>query len=314
MENTQIPSETPVETDSAAKQAALQQAIAEACAAETPPAPKMETVVAIPEAAPAPNPVAALHGGKQVPMFRWRNTAPTTMTLTEGMIVVPAGGYTPPMMAPTPSLQALENAGLMVREEAMTLPASGIRAVTSGDYANDIPTTGVVKPVVAGPQYLAPAMQSPTEKLKTYADPNVNPAAHKLREAMANCVVSIGDTAIAAGESIDPEKASTMLKVSKNQQFADEVTVGDYVQDTAAEAIKAMRQHAVVATPPQAGVVPEGTPPELQAFFKKTHLQKKIAIFQSVDGEYLKAIRNFERDKTVVSCISQRLGELGIAD
>lgn len=306
MENTEKPADTVGAVNTEARDAAIAAAIAQetAQAGTVPETP--QTVVA---EQPATNPAP-----KQISMYRWRNGSTTQLVIAEGMIMVPAGGYTPPMMTPTPSLKALEDAGLMIREAATVMPAGDIKALTAGQTANDVPTGGSVKPVFASP-YMPIASQSGADKLKIYADPS-NPGAAKMREAINSCVVSVGegtDAAISVGE-MDPEKASKMLKISKTQ-FTTEVSVGDYVADEAEKTIKAARQMGVVAPKPgPAGEIPPGAPADTHQFFTKTHLQKKIAIFQSTDAGYLKHIKAYEKDNTVASCITQRLGELGVAD
>jgi hypothetical protein len=253
---------------------------------------------------------------KVLKMYRWQNVSGTTLTVTEGMITVPNTGYTPPMMVPTPSLRALEDAGLMKKSEVAIaeMPAGSVRALAAGDRSTDAPCNQD-RVVVAGPQYLPPVVTSGVEKLKNYVDPQ-NPVSTKVREAAANCVVSIGDgatAAISSGDNINPEQVASIVKMNKNK-FSTEVTVGDYVKDEAQKAIDSMRSRSVVAERPVEGVVPEGIPAEYHSFFKLTHLQKKIAIFKNSDSEYLRRVKGYERDATVVSCISQRLGELGVAD
>jgi hypothetical protein len=265
-----------------------------------------------------------------VPMFRFKNAAKVALPIPELNMLVPAGGYSAPMTESTPTVDAYLSGNLFVRE-SMNIPemaSAHSEAIAQGSApAND--TAGVIAPVTAGPQlttvatppaklpdrptkpgadYIDLRVSAPTDKIKSYD----NQAA--VRDAISNTVVSIGTGGQPINQfgEIPQEEANKLLRAQGKGKgnFSVEVSSGDYIADEARNII-ASANGVVSAPKPETYKMPEGLPPEMQPFFRQTALQKKIFIYKSASVDVLNAVKVFEKDPNVLSCIDQRLGELG---
>ena len=265
---------------------------------------------------------------RTVPMFRFKNDAKVALPIPELNMVVPAGGYSAPMTESTPTVDAYLSGNLFVKE-SMNIPemASGhAEAIAQGGATPANDAAGVIAPVTAGPQLTtvatpAPAADRPVKPGPAYIDLKISTPEEKakaydnkagVREAMANTVVSIGTGGQPINQfgEIPAEEANKLLRTSGKGNFSVEISTGDYIADEAQKIIASA--NGVVAAPrPESYKLPEGLPTELAPFFKQTALQKKIYIYKSASADVLNAVKVFEKDPNVLSCIDQRLGELG---
>ena len=250
-----------------------------------------------------------------VKMFRFKNVSAVALPIPELNMIVPKDGYSAPMMEATPTLKEYVKGSLFTQEplDVPEMPGTGPKAIVQGGAPTETDTKGAVTPLVAGPamklanlDYIPPKVSTPGEKLKLYD----NQA--EVKNAVANTVISIGTDATNFNRNgeIPDDEARRLVKAAGASSFSTEVSGGQYVADEAQRLIAAAS--GVVAAPrPQDIPVPEGVPAGLLPFFQQTGLQKKIFIYKSASSEYLQQIKGFERDANVISCINQRLVELG---
>ena len=259
-----------------------------------------------------------------VTMFRFKNVSPVALQVPELGISIAKDGYSAPMPTGTPTLDAYVTGNLMVKEALTISETSGIpaaptqapaQAVTQGD-ANGLETNtaGPAKAIHAGPgmvpaklDYIPPRMSSKEEKAKNYD----NQA--EVRNAIENTVISIGSDAVnfnSNGEIPDDE-ARRLVRAAGAHSFSTEVSGGQYIADEAQKIIASAS--GVTAVPKTAAQykLPENLPAELAPFFQQTGLQKKIFIYKTTNAEVLHKVQGFEKDVNVLSCIDQRLAELG---
>jgi hypothetical protein len=248
-------------------------------------------------------------------MVRFKNVSQVALPIPElNNLIVPKGGYTPPLPDATPTLNAYIGGRLFLQESVDVPALSGatVQAVTQGDVnAND--NAGKVAPLVAGPgqtvakvDYTPLKVSTAAEKLKNYDN------SAEVKKALANTVISVGSeqNPINLFGEIPADEAVRLIKAQGNGSFSTEVSGGEYIADEAQKIIASAA--GITARPPNRLIpMPEGLPADLVPFFQSTGLQKKIFIYKTPNWEMLHQIQGFEKDANVLSCITQRLNELG---
>jgi hypothetical protein len=266
-----------------------------------------------PVTAPAPTaaPVAAA-APQTVKMVRYQNISAVALPIPELNVIVPKDGFSPPLPEATPTLKAYVT-GQLFKAENVDIPTMGMQAqaVTQGDVnAND--NQGVRAPLVAGPgqptakvDYSPIKVSTTEEKLKGYDN------SAEVKKALANTVISVGSeqNPINLFGEIPADEAVRLIKAQGNGSFSTEVSGGEYIADEAQKIIASAAGVSSVTARPIP--MPEGLPADLVPFFQQTGLQKKIFIYKTPNWEMLNKIQGFERDANVLSCIKQRLAELG---
>ena len=262
--------------------------------------------------APAPAPATpAAAAPKAVRMLRFKNVSPVALPIPELNVIVPKDGYSSPMPEATPTIQAYVS-GNLFKEEALSIAEMPAQAITQGEPANN-DNAGKVAPLVGGPasptanlDYLPLKVSTPAEKLKNYDN------SAEVKKALANTVISVGSeqNPINLFGEIPADEAVRLIKAQAGGNFSTEVSGGEYIADEAQKII-ASASGVVAAPKPSSYKVPEGVTPDLVPFFQQTPLQKKIFIYKSANVAVLNKIQAFETDPGTLSCINERLTELG---
>jgi len=257
-------------------------------------------------------------------MYRFKNVSPVALQVPELGITIAKDGYSAPMPEGTPTLDAYVSGNLMTKEPITIAETSGIptptpatppvQAITQGEANGpETNTAGPVKTIHAGPgqpmaklDYIPPKSSSASEKARNYD----NQAG--VREAIANTVISIGSDPVnfnGNGE-IPQDEATRLVRAAGASSFSTEVSGGQYIADEAQKII-ASASGVSAPQPPTSYKLPENLPAELAPFFQQNGLQKKIFVYKTANAELLQKVQGFEKDVNVLSCISQRLAELG---
>jgi hypothetical protein len=255
-------------------------------------------------------------------MFRFKNVSPVALQVPELGIAIPKDGYSSPMPSGTPTLDAYVTGQLMVKETLNISEVSGtgpgaippVQAIVQGGAPIETNTAGPANAIHAGPgqpglklDYTPPRMSSKEEKSKNYD----NQAG--VKNAIENTVISIGSDPVnfnSNGEIPDDE-ARRLVRSAGSSSFSTEVSGGQYIAD---EAQKIIASASGITAKPKVAAdykLPENLPAELAPFFQQTGLQKKIFIYKTTNAEVLHKVQGFEKDANVLSCIDQRLAELG---
>jgi len=275
---------------------------------ETPEAATPNNALVAP--APAATPAAAAPAAKTVRLVRFRNVSAVALPIPELNVIVPKDGYSSPMPEATPTIQAYVGGGLF-KEDVLDIAEMPAQAITQGEPSrND--NQGKVAPLVAGPGQIAAPDYSPikvtttAEKLKNYDN------SAEVKKALANTVISVGSeqNPINLFGEIPADEAVRLIKAQAGGNFSTEVSGGEYIADEAQKII-ASASGVVAAPKPSSYKVPEGVTPDLVPFFQQTPLQKKIFIYKSANVAVLNKIQAFETDPGTLSCINERLTELG---
>ena len=249
---------------------------------------------------------------KTVSMFRYKNVSPVALSVPELNAIVPKDGYSAPMPSSTPTLDAYVEGKLMVKE-AIDIPElanESIKGVVQGGAVTELKTAGPATAIVAGPaavklDYIPVSVTTNKEKLNNYDQ------SAEVAKAIANTVVSVGTDLNGINQfgEIPNEEATRLVRSKGASTFSTEVNTSSYVADEAQKIIASAS--GVVSNPPTNYPVPEGVPADIAPFFQQPGQWKKIFIYKTTSAETLLKVKNFERDANVLSCIDQRLAELG---
>ena len=264
-------------------------------------------------------------------MFRYKNVSTVALQVPELNMTVPKDGYSSPMPDGTPTLDAYVTGHLMVREalDIPEMPNNEIKGIVQGGAVTETNTQGPVATIHAGPGQAAPAVapapapktpaatatanleyvplktSTPEEKVAAYDNSAV------VKTAIANTVISVGTDLAGFNQhgEIPADEAARLVRSAGASSFSTEVNTGNYIADEAQKII--VSAAGVVSTPPQNYAIPEGVPADLAPFFKQSGLQKKIFTYKTANADVLIKLKSFEKDPNVLSCIDQRLAELG---
>ena len=256
-----------------------------------------------------------------VAMFQFKNVSPVALQVPELGITIPKDGYSAPMPSGTPTLDAYVAGKLMEKQplnnnnNEVPKPENATRAVVQGNATTETNTAGPVNAIHAGPgqptahlDYIPPKVSTPEEKAANYD----NQAG--VRNAIANTVISVGTdpTNFNQQGEIPADEARRLVRAAGAASFSTEVSGGQYIADEAQKIIASAAGVSQVAPVPASSyTLPEGVPAEIIPFFQQTGLQKKIFIYKTANAEILQKVKSFEQDVNVLSCIDQRLAELG---
>lgn len=243
---------------------------------------------------------------KKVTMTVYKNTSKIALTIPELNVVIPAGGFSSPIPAPTETINEYLTHGMLTAEQVSVTEGSTPTApvITSGT-ATQAEMQGKPAAAVAAPgvHYLPVAATDPHSRIKNYEGKG------GVKDAVQHTVVAIRD-----GQNpnpyteIPPESMATILQ-QHGKDFSSEVTSGEYIEDQAqqiiAKSVGAVTRSAAANQP-----LPANTPADLKPWLQQTPLQKKIAVFKTQDAAFLANVRNYERDTNVISCIDTKLAEL----